>query len=221
MFLVLLEIVIAAMGDALEFLHAEGEFVLEVVGALRVKARSSSGTVRTWIFARGMPMDSYQARRSSSHLSSHSGPVPGLMKNLSSICSNSRERKVKLRGLISLRKALPICAMPKGSFWREVEHVVEVDEDGLRGLGAEIGDGVIVLDGADVGLEHQVEGARPVKLAGLPVIRSWMMRAAVSSFPALRRLFGHDRLRKAVLAKRSGSSARRISFFFFRLVSLQ
>ena len=40
------------------------------------------------------------------------------MKNSSSICSNSRERNVKLRGLISLRNALPICAMPNGIFWR-------------------------------------------------------------------------------------------------------
>jgi hypothetical protein len=42
----------------------------------------------------------------------------GWVKNSSSACSNSRERKVKLRGLISFRKALPIWAMPKGIFWR-------------------------------------------------------------------------------------------------------
>ena len=40
------------------------------------------------------PIASYQASRSSFHFSSHSGPVPGLTKNSSSICSNSRERKV-------------------------------------------------------------------------------------------------------------------------------
>src|SRR6266404_1942636 len=43
----------------------------------------------------------------------------GLMKNSNSICSNSRERKVKLRGLISLRNALPIWQTPNGTFWRE------------------------------------------------------------------------------------------------------
>jgi len=42
----------------------------------------------------------------------------GGMKNSSSICSNSRERKVKLRGVTSLRNALPTCAMPKGTFTR-------------------------------------------------------------------------------------------------------
>ena len=41
------------------------------------------------------------------------------MKNSSSICSNSRERKVKLRGLISLRNALPIWQMPNGTFCRD------------------------------------------------------------------------------------------------------
>ena len=41
------------------------------------------------------------------------------MKNSSSICSNSRERKVKLRGVTSLRNALPIWQMPNGTFCRE------------------------------------------------------------------------------------------------------
>jgi len=44
--------------------------------------------------------------------------VPGFTKNSISICSNSRVRKMKLPGVISLRKALPIWAMPKGTFMR-------------------------------------------------------------------------------------------------------
>ena len=44
----------------------------------------------------------------------------GWMKYSISICSNSRERKMKLRGVISLRKERPICAMPKGSLTRVV-----------------------------------------------------------------------------------------------------
>jgi hypothetical protein len=46
--------------------------------------------------------------------------VPGSTKNCISICSNSRVRKVKLPGVISLRNALPICAMPNGTFCRAV-----------------------------------------------------------------------------------------------------
>ena len=43
------------------------------------------------------------------------------MKYSISICSNSRERKMKLRGVISLRNALPIWAMPNGTLTRDVE----------------------------------------------------------------------------------------------------
>ena len=42
------------------------------------------------------------------------------MKYCISICSNSRDRKMKLPGVISLRNALPICAIPNGSFFRVV-----------------------------------------------------------------------------------------------------
>ena len=42
------------------------------------------------------------------------GELAGWQKNSISICSNSRERKVKFRGVISLRKLLPTWAMPKG-----------------------------------------------------------------------------------------------------------
>ena len=46
--------------------------------------------------------------------------MPGLQKNSHSICSNSRVRKVKLPGVISLRKALPTWQTPKGSLRRVV-----------------------------------------------------------------------------------------------------
>ena len=48
----------------------------------------------------------------------HSISVPGFTKNCISSCSNSRMRKMNWRATISLRKALPVCAMPKGSFMR-------------------------------------------------------------------------------------------------------
>mmetsp|Transcript_19604 Transcript_19604/g.28289 ORF Transcript_19604/g.28289 Transcript_19604/m.28289 type:complete len:212 (-) Transcript_19604:442-1077(-) len=69
-----------------------------------------------------MPIDFSQSEdlwihslRGSCHWSS-----PGGMKYSISICSNSRDRKMKLRGVISLRKALPIWAIPKGSLMRAV-----------------------------------------------------------------------------------------------------
>ena len=57
--------------------------------------------------------------RHSRQRSNHSMSVPGFTKNCISICSNSRVRKMKLPGVISFRNALPICAMPNGTRWRE------------------------------------------------------------------------------------------------------
>src|SRR3954471_15417628 len=45
-----------------------------------------------------------------------------LMKNSSSICSNSRERNVKFRGLISFRNAFPIWQIPNGTFCRDTSN---------------------------------------------------------------------------------------------------
>ena len=44
--------------------------------------------------------------------------VPGSTKNSISICSNSRVRKMKLPGVISLRNDLPCWAMPNGGLRR-------------------------------------------------------------------------------------------------------
>ena len=61
-----------------------------------------------------------QASRLLIQYSCHSSSVPGLTKNSISICSNSRVRKMKFPGVISLRNDLPICPMPNGTFLREV-----------------------------------------------------------------------------------------------------
>jgi len=72
-----------------------------------------------------MPYRWYQANRDSIQRSCQTSSAgrpsivsSGLTKNSISICSNSRVRKMKLPGVISLRKALPIWAIPNGSFSR-------------------------------------------------------------------------------------------------------
>src|SRR5262249_22737345 len=50
----------------------------------------------------------------------HSRDCDGWQKNSISICSNSRERNVKFRGVISLRKLLPAWAIPNGTLTRTV-----------------------------------------------------------------------------------------------------
>jgi hypothetical protein len=68
-------------------------------------------------------------------------------------------RKTKFCGVISLRKDLPIWAMPKGGFLRVArQHVGEVGEDALGRFGPQVGRRALALDRAGLGLEHQVEG---------------------------------------------------------------
>ena len=56
--------------------------------------------------------------RSASQCSYHCCASVGGTKNSISICSNSSVRKMKLPGVISLRKDLPTWAMPKGGLRR-------------------------------------------------------------------------------------------------------
>ena len=67
-----------------------------------------------------MPRSVYQRSRSCSQYSCHFGASAGGQKNSISLCSNSRVRKMNWPGVISLRKALPIWAMPNGGFMRAV-----------------------------------------------------------------------------------------------------
>ena len=72
---------------------------------------------------------------------------------------------MKFPGVISLRNALPIWAMPKGTFWRVACWTLRKLTDALRRLGAQIDHGGRVLDGTHEGLEHQVELSRLGELA--------------------------------------------------------
>src|SRR5258706_5147050 len=67
-----------------------------------------------------MPRLMYHSWRCCTQYSYHRSASSGGTKNSISICSNSRVRKMKLPGVISLRNDLPICAMPNGGFLRDV-----------------------------------------------------------------------------------------------------
>ena len=57
---------------------------------------------------------------------------------------------MKLRGVISLRKLLPIWAMPNGTRTRRaVEHVLEVDEDALGRFRPQERGAFLAAQGAD------------------------------------------------------------------------
>ena len=68
----------------------------------------------------GMPRSVYQFIRCWHQYSYHCALSAGGTKNSSSICSNSRVRKIQFCGVISLRKLLPTWAIPNGGFLRVV-----------------------------------------------------------------------------------------------------
>ena len=79
---------------------------------------------------------------------------------------------MKLPGVISLRKALPICAMPNGSFLRETAWIAgKFDEHALGGLRPQIRDRVVLLDRSEERLQHQVELLRFGELRA-PTVRA-------------------------------------------------
>ena len=103
----------------------------------------------------------YQSQRVFSQVSCHCSSVPGSTKNSISICSNSRVRKMKLPGVISLRNDLPVWAIPNGGLLaRRGHHVEEVHEDALRGLRAQVVQRALVLGRAEVRAQQAVEHPR-------------------------------------------------------------
>src|SRR5262249_27825430 len=88
------------------------------VGPIEECASSSLPCSRGRRLSLLIPSFVYQLLRRSRQYWYHFIDSAGWQKNSISICSNSRDRKVKFRGLISLRNALPTCAIPNGSFSR-------------------------------------------------------------------------------------------------------
>ena len=134
------EVEVAAVGDPLELGPADREEVLDVAGAATSSARARRRRARAAAGGRGGCRGRvYQRMRSSIQCSYHLPASSGGTKNSISICSNSRVRKMKLPGVISLRKRLADLGDPERRLLaRELQDVLEVDEDALRGLGAQV-----------------------------------------------------------------------------------
>ena len=116
---VLRQVVLAAVRDPLELRPADREEVLDVarparvVGELVRLVRADAQVAR-----RAARSAVYQPSRSSIQYRYHCSASSGGTKYSISICSNSRVRKRKFPGVISLRNDLPICAMPNGGLRR-------------------------------------------------------------------------------------------------------
>lgn len=112
---VLGEVVVRAVRDAPELSPAEGEEELEVRGGFGIEAQLFRAVVAQTEF---LVVEAQTEQPFVAEFAPVGEPFEvcsGLQKNSSSICSNSRTRKIKLPGVISLRKDLPICPMPKGT----------------------------------------------------------------------------------------------------------
>ena len=137
---VLGQVEVGAVGDALELAPAERVEVLDVARGRASSARARPARARAAAASRGSrPEPHVPVSRASIQCSYQRSSSSGGTKNSISICSNSRVRNTKLPGVISLRNDLPICAMPNGGLRRAYcEHVLEVEEDALRGLGPQV-----------------------------------------------------------------------------------
>ena len=161
--LVARQVEVAAVVDALELLPAEREAVLDVDRLLGVVRQLVRG-----VLAEAQPLRGHAvalvpgpAARAATPRRSAAASASGRTKYCISICSNSRIRNTKLPGEISLRKLLPIWAIPNGSFLRDrLLDVLEVDVRALGRLGAQVDDRGVLLDRAHERLEHEVEPAR-------------------------------------------------------------
>ncbi len=107
---------------------------------------------------------------------------------------------MKLRGVISLRNDLPICAMPNGIFTRPVSTMALKSTNMPCAVsGPQISDGRFVAQRADVRFEHHVERARRREAAGFAGRRRRnqrnLFRLGLGKIPRLHRLqFALDRL---------------------------
>ena len=93
-------------------------------------------------------------------VSCQSSSVPGSTKNSISICSNSRMRKMKFPGVISLRNALPIWAIPNGIFLRWAADRAKSTNMPCAVSGRKKDRVLVVIDRSHMRPEHQVEVPR-------------------------------------------------------------
>ena len=120
MFAVTGQVVVGTVCNAPQLAPAEWEQEFKVGGCFGVEGKFFWFVVtQTQIFVGHARSSSHLWQKSFQYLN-HSRSVSGLQKNSSSICSNSLVRKVKLPGVISLRKDLPTGRYRMAVFYRVV-----------------------------------------------------------------------------------------------------
>ena len=153
------QVEVRSVGDAFEFLHAVGEAVHDIHGGLRVVRQFVVRDVEELqvVAVDPLPFPPAQAFV-------HPALVPILVVaggdeelELHLLELAHPEDEVARRDLVAERLA-DLCDAERKLAGGGVQDVLEVREDGLRGLGPQIRERRAVVDRADAGLEHQVEG---------------------------------------------------------------
>ena len=160
-FLVLFEVVIGAVGDSLKFLGAEGERVEEVIGALGVESAIFLGNVENRDFISGNA-DGFVPRQAILQpLIEPFFAFRWANKELDLHLFEFTGAKGEISGVDLVSKGFSDLGDSKREFFaRNLENILKLDEHGLCGFGAEVGQVAFILDRTYVGFEHQV------KLAG-------------------------------------------------------
>ena len=139
-----------------------------------------------------MPSSVYQRSRSSIQVRYHCSASAGRDEELHLHLLELAGAEDEVAGGDLVAEGLADLGDPEGRLLAgEAEHVLEVDEDALRGLRAQVDLRALARDRADVGLEHQVELARLGELAAALGAAQLRLRVAA---------LGFDRLAQMVLA---------------------
>ncbi len=178
-----LEVEVAAVGDPLELRPADREEVFDVAGARSVVGELVDSCARSRRFSGRMPEVEVPVHPRARQPVLE--PLVGLVRRDEELHLHLLElagAEDEVAGGDLVAEALADLGDPeRRALAGELEDVLEVDEDPLGRLGAEVDGGALLLDRADRRLEHQVEVARLGEVAV----------AALAG--ALRRLASHTR----------------------------
>ena len=203
---VLPEVVVGAVGDAFQLAHAEGEFVFEVVGFLRVEGALAVRDVFD-VDLRARDADvliKFQALLEPVVGELHSVLGAAEILDLHLLEFPRTENVVAWIDLIA--KRLADLRDAEGELLaRGIEDIAEIHKDRLRGLGAEVDEVVVALERTRVGFEHQIEIARLGEIAAATVRAIFfaiLLRQLIGAVARVALFAVHHRIAESLLVAR-------------------
>lgn len=159
--LVLFEVVIRPVSDALKFLRTEGESVEEVIGALGVKGTIVFRHVENGDLAAGEANGLIPSKAVGQPLIEPLFPFGRANKKLYFHLFKLAGAEGEIAGVNFVAKGFTDLGDTEREFFAgNFKNVFKLNKHGLGGFGTEIGEVAFVFDGTDVGFEHEIELAR-------------------------------------------------------------